>query len=108
MGAMITIRYDTGKVTDDEAIMLAKATQVIVAEILEVKDVFVYADKALIVASADPIETFVQVNAQKTPDPAALLQDIIEKLADWKQQHNFAHPINLNVIPVEWHAKFGV
>jgi hypothetical protein len=107
MGAMVTIRY-VKEVTDEEATTLGNALQTVVAKAIEEKDVFIYADKTLIVVGADPIEVFVQVNAQKVSDPAALMTKISEDLAVWKTQNNFAHPINLNVMPVEWHAKFGV
>jgi hypothetical protein len=108
MGAMVTIRYDGSRVTDKEATTLANIIQKLVLETIEANDVFVYADKVLIAVGADPIEVFVQVNANKTPDPAALIDTITEKLAGWKRQTSFVHPINLNVIPVEWHAKFGI
>ena len=108
MGAMVTIRYDGGKVASEEAAALASIMRKLVTEAVKVKDVFVYADEALLAIGVDPIEVFVQVNAQKTSDPAALMDKITQTLTVWKQQNNFAHPINLNIIPVEWHAKFGI
>jgi hypothetical protein len=107
MGAMVTIRYVNG-VSDEEAATLGHVVQAILVKAMEEKDVFVYADKALIAVGADPIEVFVQVNAHKVSDPAALMNDILESLIDWKKQSSFPHSINLNVIPVEWHAKFGI
>ena len=107
MGAMVTIRYING-VTDEEVTTLSNALRTVVAKAIEEKDVFIYADEALIVVGSDPIEVFIQVNAQKVSDASALMNTIAEDLAAWKAQNNFAHPINLNVIPVEWHAKFGI
>ena len=108
MGAMVTIKYDASKVTDEETTVLARAIQEQAAEIMEEDDVFVYAEKALIIIRADPIEVFIQVNTHKVSDPADLLGKVSKSLSAWKQQSNFMHSINLNVIPVEWHAKFGI
>lgn len=107
MGVMVTIRY-TSEVADNEATTLAHAMRARVVEVTEEQDVFVYADKALVAVSADPIEVFMQVNAHKVSDIAGLMDKITNKLANWKRQNDFALSINLNITPVEWHAEFGI
>jgi len=108
MGAMITIHYDGKVVSEDEARTLAEAAQQLIAEVIKEKDVFVYATAAPITIGADPIEILVQVNQQKVPDPEALTQRITAALSNWKRQTDFKQPLNLNVIPVDWHYKIGV
>jgi hypothetical protein len=108
MGAMITIKYEAQKVTDDEAATLAQDIQSLVAEEIGEKDVFVYAEKAAIVSGADPIEVFVQVNSRKITNSAGLTDAIATRLVDWKKRSGFSWPLNLNVIPVEWHSKVGL
>lgn len=108
MGAMITIQYDGKVVSEDEAHTLAEATQQLVTGVIEEKDVFVYATAAPITIAADPIEILVQVNQRKVPDPEALTQKIAAALSGWKQKTNFKQPLNLNVIPVDWHFRIGI
>lgn len=108
MGAMINIAYDTKSVSNDEAAQLAISIQSLVVEVMGEKDVFVYADAKPITVATDPIEVFIQVNAQKLADPTDLMAEVAEKLGTWKQGNNFQHPMNLNVIPVTWHSKIGI
>lgn len=108
MGAMITIAYDSDKVSSDEATQLATNLQLLVTEVMGEKDIFVYADEKPIVVAADPIEVFIQVNEQKLTDPTDLVDKVAEKLSAWKAENNFQQTINLNVIPVIWHSKIGI
>lgn len=108
MGAMITVQYDGKVVSDDEAHILAEAAQELVVKVLGEKDVFVYATAAPITIGADPIEILVQVNEWKVRNADSLTERIASKLAVWKQQSNFKQPINLNLIPVDWHYKIGI
>jgi len=105
MGAMINIAYDTESVNTEDVKTLSKNAQKIVEREIGEKDVFVYADSAGITVSVEPIEVFVQVNSQKIIDPQQLTDNIAKGITDWKQQSNFEHPINLNVIPVDWYSK---
>lgn len=108
MGAMITIKYDGNAVTDEEANMLTEAAHQIVLKAIGEKDVFVYADKSPITAATEPIEVFVQVNKHKTEDASGLTKAIARGFSEWKKQNAFGWPINLNVIPVEWHSEVGI
>ena len=107
MGALITLQYNTKTVTDQEAETLAHAIQQTVKDVLSQNDVFVYANKS-IVALADPIEIFIQVNKDETSDPAGLTEAIATRLSEWKQTAGFTLPVNINVHPVEWHYKIGI
>ncbi len=108
MGAMINISYDSHKVSSEEATQLATSLQLLAREVMGEKDVFVYADAKPITIGADPIEVFIQVNEQKLTNPAGLMDEVAGKLNIWKEQSNFQHLINLNVIPVIWHSKIGI
>lgn len=107
MGAMITILYDSKAVSDEEADMLAQGIRTLVKEVMSAKDVFVYAQKPL-VALADPIEVFIQVNKDQVADPTDLTEKIASQLSTWKQENGFKPMININVQPVEWHSKIGI
>lgn len=108
MGAMISIAFDHLQVTSIEIGELAQGIQGIVSDALNDKDVFVYTNSAPVSAAVEPIEVFVQVNKQKVSEPDALTQTIAKHIADWKKEAKFNHPINLNIIPVEWHSKTGI
>jgi hypothetical protein len=107
MGALITIRYNSEVVTDDQAKTLAEGIQQIVKDVMSQKDVFVYTDKPAY-ALADPIEVFIQVNQEQVTQPAGLTDAIASRLGDWKKETHFSQPININVHPVEWHYKIGI
>ena len=108
MGAMITIIYDEKIVLKSEVETMSRDIQAMTSQIMGAKDVFVYTNKVELAFAIDPIEVFIQVNEAKTPSPAKLINEIAEGLAIWKSENKFSYPINLNVIPVVWHAKFGI
>ena len=108
MGAMITIHYDDTVIARDEVRTLSEAIHQIVREVMAVNDVFVYAYTAQVLVGADPIEVFIQVNASKVSDVPRVIDLVTARLTAWKQQSEFSVPINLNVIPVEWHYKIGI
>ena len=107
MGAMVTIKY-TASLEETQAQTLAKGLKSLVEEAIGGSDVFVYADAARIAVGAEPLEVFIQVNSNKITDPTQLINDIADRLAEWKRQNSFEHLINLNVIPVQWHSKIGI
>ena len=107
MGAMINIVYNEKEVSDSEASSLMQGIQKIVAEIMAVKDVFVYVTKPLLVI-ADPIEVFIQVNKKEVNDFAQLTEAITLRLSEWKEKNQFKPVININLHPVEWHYKIGI
>ncbi len=106
---MITIIYDAQAVSNENADALTKSLQQIISNVMATEDVFfVYTNAPQKSAAIEPIEIFVQVNKAKVADPAKLTEDISAQLAVWKQQNDFKLPVNINVIPVEWHFKIGV
>lgn len=105
---MITVKYDDTKVGDQEIIDLANALQQIIIEATNIKDVFVYADSPKIKIAVAPIEVFVQMGAGVISDKDALLQDIKGKLANWKQENNFAQPVTLTLMPMDWKFEVGI
>lgn len=105
---MIHIYYDDQVVSRTEAQSLTTGVQLLVAEVMNKKDVFAFTNHDDLKAGSDPIEVFVQVNAAKITDPARLAEQIAAAITIWKQANNFVHPVNLNVIPVTWHAKLGL
>ena len=107
MGAMITIKYASlVELADIEA--LAHGLKPLVEEAIGENDVFIYADTPSVAVGIEPIEVFIQVNGREVTDPEHLTGTIAEKLAMWKQENSFSQPINLNVIPVQWHFKIGL
>jgi len=108
MGVMITIYYHNQALLHDEAQFLTTGLQSVVSTVMEKKDVFAIANHDQYAAASNPIEVFVQVNRAKIDNPADLTEKIAAALIAWKQNNNFDYQINLNVMPVEWHAKLGI
>jgi len=108
MGAMVTILYKSDSITESDARDLAENVQKNILLTLNTKDVFVYNFEVKDTVAADPIEVFVQINKLKVPEPNLFLEDLSNHLSRWKNQTNFSHTINLNVVPVEWHSKFAI
>lgn len=105
MGAMINIAFDAELVSAEDAKTLAESLQKIVEKEIGEKDVFVYADSAVVSVAVEPIEVFVQVNGRKVTDAQDLTDRISTGIVTWKRDSNFGQPINLNVIPVDWYSK---
>lgn len=105
---LINLEYDNNKVSDSEVEILSQAIRDIVSEVTTIEDVFVYANTAKIKVQVAPIEIFVQMTASKIKDETALVEEIKSKLKEWKSQHNFDHPINLTLIPMNWKVEIGI
>jgi hypothetical protein len=108
MGAMIQIKYDDTIVSEQQATTLAEQTRHIVINTTGIKDVFVYADSPRIKVAVAPIEIFIDINAKKITDADALAATITNDIQEWKRTSSFPHPINITVIPADWHFKLGV
>lgn len=108
MGVMINLYFDEQIVTPHEANRLLGTIQAIVKDVMNKQDVFALSVSPLQFLSSDPIELFVQVNALKITDVAELADGLSEEIKAWRSTNNFPHPINLNVIPVEWHSRLGL
>lgn len=108
MGAKINIAYDSDIVNDEDLSVLSQALPSIVSEAMSAGDVFLYVDTIGASIGADPIEIFIQINAAKVNNPNELLESISEKIKNWKAENNFIHPVNVNIIPVEWHSKIAI
>jgi hypothetical protein len=48
------------------------------------------------------------MSAQKIADADKLIGDIKIRLAEWKKDNNFPHPINLTLIPMQWKIEIGI
>ena len=105
---LIRLEFDDAKVPDKEVEALSKAVRDIVSETTGIADVFVYANSAKIKVQIAPIEIFVEMSAPKITDVDALVGDIKKKLSEWKVANNFAHPINLTLIPMNWKVEIGI
>lgn len=105
---LINLEYDNNEVSDVDAEILSKAIREIVSITTGIEDVFVYANTAKIKIQVAPIEIFVQMTAGKIQDETVLMNEIKNKLKEWKEQVNFNHPINLTLIPMNWKVEVGI
>jgi hypothetical protein len=105
---IIRIDFDDQKVKKEDIVLLSEAAQKIVSEITSIEDVFVYADSPQIKLKVAPIELFVEMSAHKIEDADKLVANIKSRLVQWKQESNFAHPINFTLIPMQWKIEIGI
>jgi hypothetical protein len=108
MGVMINIYYDKQTIPSDEMQHLAEGMRQIVSEVMAKKDVFVLVSHNDFASTGNNVEVFVQVNTLKVTNVAELTDKIAEAITTWKQENSVRYSINLNVIPVVWHAKLGL
>jgi hypothetical protein len=107
MGAMITIKYASSVEAADIEV-LANGLKPLVEEAISENDVFVYTETFKFAVGIEPIEVFIQVNGREVTDPEQLTETIAGAFSAWKQESKFSQPINLNVIPVQWHFRVGL
>ena len=105
---LIRLEFDDKKVPDADVEKVSQAVRDIVSEVTAIPDVFVYANTAKIKVQIAPIEIFVEMSAHKIEDADALIAKIKERLVSWKKEANFAHPINLTLIPMNWKVEIGI
>jgi hypothetical protein len=105
---LIKLEFDDSLVPVPDAERLSKAARDIVSETTGIHDVFVYANSSKIKVQVAPIEIFVEMSAPKIKDVDALMADIKAKLSAWKKSANFAHPINLTLIPMNWKVEIDI
>jgi hypothetical protein len=105
---IIRIDFDDDKLTKKEIVALSEAAQKIVSDTTDIKDVFVYANSSQIKIKIAPIELFVEMTAQKIKDVDALAADIKARLANWKKETGFTHPINFTLIPMQWKVEIEI
>lgn len=105
---IVRIDFDNERVDSREIKNLSIGVQKIVSEETGIGDVMVYADSSEIKIKVHPVEIFVQMSAHKVPDIDALVGKIRGRIAAWKQESGFAHPINLTFIPMEWRIEIGI
>ncbi|MEI6659969.1 MAG: hypothetical protein WCK91_00925 [bacterium] len=103
---IVKIKYNSKKVSDSEAEVLAVAIQKIVAETTGIPEVLVYADSPKIQVETTPVEIFVSCSAHKIPDLDSLMNTTKEKIKQWKTESGFNQPITLTITPMNW--KFEV
>src|SRR5690242_3713323 len=105
---MINIKFDDREVKDDKITELSNAIIKIVQEATGIPEVFVYADSPRIKIGVAPIEVFVEMSASKVPDRDTLFEAIKTKLAEWKKENNFEHPITVTLTPMDWKFEVGI
>lgn len=99
---LIKLEYDDNKIDSASIEKLSQAVRDIVSEVTNIKDVFVYANTALIKIQIAPVEIFIEMSASKIEDPKVLINEIKAKLSEWKSSNKFEVPINLTLIPMDW------
>lgn len=105
---MIKILFDDTVAQREEIVQLSEEIQRIVSQVTGIEDVFVYGNSSDVKIKIAPIEIFVEMSASKITDENALVQQIKEKLSQWKQSAQFPHPINLTLIPMNWKVEIGI
>jgi hypothetical protein len=105
---MINIEFDDAVVSDKEILLLSNAIQKIVSETTHIEDVFVYANSARIKVKIAPIEIFIRMSAHKIKDRTKLVEEIKQKLTDWKAKSKFKYKINMSFIPMDWNIEIGI
>ena len=105
---LINLEYNDSVVSDEEAKELSNAVRDIVSEVTGIADVFVYANTAKVKVQVAPVEIFVRMSASITQEKSGLMKDIKIKLAKWKEENSFTHPINLTLIPMDWQIEIGI
>ena len=108
MGVMINLYFNEQFVSPAEATVLIDGVQTLVKRVMNKQDVFAFAINTSNFLSNDPIELFVQISALKISDAGGLADKLSEAITAWRTGNSFPHPINLNVVPVEWHARLGL
>ena|SRR3989338_8061535 len=105
---LIRLEWDDIKVSEKDIEKLSLAVRDIVSEVTDIADVFVYANTAKIKVQVAPIEIFVEMSYHKIKDETVLVNDIKEKLSEWKKTSGFKLPINLTLIPMHWKVEVGI
>jgi hypothetical protein len=105
---LVRIEFDDKIIEKREIECLSLAVQDIVSEETRIKDVFVYANSALIKVQIAPIEVFIEMSADKIENVDDLIRRIKENLAGWKEKNHFSYPINLTLIPMVWKIEIGI
>jgi len=108
---MIFIEYDGSIVEKNEIQALSESVQQVVLtakQLRDVDNVFVYANSSEIKVNISPIEILVKVTDNKILDEDKLIEEIKNKLSEWKNETNFKHKINLTVIPMNWKVEIGI
>ncbi len=105
---VIRIDYDNEKINDEDVLALSNAIQKIVSETTKIEDVFVYANSSQIKVKVAPIEIFIQMSEQKITNLDKLVEEIKQKLSDWKKENSFPFLINMSFIPMKWKIEIGI
>ncbi len=105
---IIRIDFDDEVLSKNDILSLSNAVQKIIMDVTHIEDVFVYANSAQIKINIAPIEVFVEMSAHIFADEDAMMADIKQRIATWKNENNFSHPINITVIPMKWTMEIGI
>lgn len=99
---IINIIFDDQKVSNKEIVNLSKSIQKIVQDETLIKEVFVYADSPKIKVDVAPIEIFIEMSVRKIKNKEELIQNIKNKLSEWKKSNNFKTSISITLMPMNW------
>ncbi len=105
---IIKIDYDDCVIQEDTIKLLSKAVQKIVIDHTNINEVMVYANTAQIKIDVDPIEIFIEMSAKINDAHPNLTHAIKADIIKWKSDNNFTTPINLTIIPMQWHMEIGI
>lgn len=107
---IVRIDYNNDKISKEETIKLSVAVQKIVSEAtgLGLEEIIVYGNNSEIKVNVAPIEIFIEMSAHKISNINEVVAKIKEKLTAWKKENNFAYPINLTLIPMQWKIELGI
>lgn len=85
----------------------SSAVREAVVSYLEDDDVTVITEQPLHSLGLSATEVFIQINARNQVDADALTSFTAQKIEAGDFKNRLKHPININVIPVEWHFALG-
>ncbi len=107
---IIRIEYDPDKISAEQITHLALEVVSYTREVTGIPETYAWANASQIRIDIDPVDIFIELSAHKVPDGDAskLSKPIAAKIKQWKADHNFHHPINLTVTPVNWQLEIGI
>lgn len=105
---VIHLEFDDAVVSKEEASQVGDAIRNIVSDVTKIEDVMVYGRTSEIKIKVHPIEIWISMSAHKIEDVGTLLELLKNRLAEWKKETEFAHPVNLTLIPEPWKFVIGI
>lgn len=105
---VVNIEFDGDKVSSAEMRLLCDGAHEVVSKVTEIEDVPVYAHNADFKTEIAPVEIFIRLSAHKITDANVLMANLKTAFVSWKKENNFSHPINMNLIPMNWNIEIDI